>query len=88
MQACQLLKVHYHYYGNSISNSGNPFSDLGRLDLGLTDGFGVVINSCQIDFSYGYGLINISTGNDFILRNRVLGISVGYIFRKKEKINT
>ena len=73
-------KWYYHYYGNSISSSGNPFSDLGRLDFGLTAGISVVMNSCQIDFSYGYGLVNISKGNDFILKNRVLGISLSYKF--------
>jgi len=59
--------------------------DLKRLDFGLTMGAGVEINSIQIGLTYGLGLANISTYpyDDFKIKNRVLGLSVGYRFGGK-----
>lgn len=53
---------------------------LKRLDFGLIFGAGVAINSIQAGLSYGLGLANISADSDdgFNIKNRVLGITVGY----------
>jgi opacity protein-like surface antigen len=58
---------------------------LNRLDYGVTFGAGVDYNSFQIGLSYGLGLANISayTDDDVKIKNRVLGISVGYKFGGK-----
>ena len=65
------------------SFSSNAFDNLNKLDFGLTAGAGVSIYSFQIGLSYGFGLSNISSYSDVIIRNRVLGISVGYVFGGK-----
>jgi hypothetical protein len=67
----------------TISSSSNAFDGLNKLDFGLTAGVGVSIYSFQIGLSYGFGLSNISSYSDVIIRNRVLGISVGYVFGGK-----
>lgn len=56
--------------------------DLMRLDLGLTAGVGVEISAFQIGLTYGHGLMNISPYDnfDYRIKNRVLGLSVGYRF--------
>lgn len=56
--------------------------DLKRLDMGLTFGAGVEINSVLIGISYDLGLSNISAYQDYgtTSKNRVLKFSVGYIF--------
>jgi Outer membrane protein beta-barrel domain len=69
--------------GGAYSSSSNSFDNLNKLDFGLTAGAGVSIYSFQIGLSYGYGLSNISSYSPVIIRNRVLGISVGYIFGGK-----
>jgi hypothetical protein len=60
-------------------------SDLKRLDFGLTMGAGVEINSIQIGLTYNLGLANIVPFQEFgeKIKNRVLGISVGYKFGGK-----
>lgn len=59
--------------------------DLKRFDFGLAVGAGVEIKSFQIGLTYGLGLANISpdTEDGFKINNRVLGISVGYMFGGK-----
>jgi hypothetical protein len=56
--------------------------DLKRLDMGLTFGGGVEINSIMIGISYDLGLSNISTFQDYgtTSKNRVLKFSLGYRF--------
>ena len=56
--------------------------DLKRLDMGLTFGGGVEINSILIGISYDLGLSNISAYQDYgtTSKNRVLKFSVGYSF--------
>jgi hypothetical protein len=68
------------FISGTILSSSNAFDALKKSDIGLTAGAEVIINSFQIDFSYGYGLVNISTYSDVNIRNRVLGISVGCKF--------
>lgn len=53
-----------------------------RLEMGLTFGAGVEINSIVLAISYDLGLSNISTFQDYgsTVKNRVLKFSVGYRF--------
>ncbi len=53
-----------------------------RLDGGATVGLGVEIKSILIEASYDFGLTNISnvTANDTEVKNRVVKLSVGYVF--------
>lgn len=69
-------------YGGAISSyyTDSVFENLNRLDCGLIAETGIIIHSWQLSLSYGHGLVNISTDNDSILKNRVLGISLGYRF--------
>ncbi|MDD2412017.1 MAG: porin family protein [Bacteroidales bacterium] len=66
--------------------------DYRSLDFGLTMTAGVEIKSVQIMLSYGHGLANIAPKDyddddlddfDDIIRNRVIGISIGYKFGGK-----
>jgi len=56
--------------------------DMKPLDFGLNFGAGIGINSFIIDFQYGLGLANLSpyTENRTKLKNKVIGISIGYKF--------
>lgn len=72
-----------NFPGGTISSSSNAFDGLNKLDFGLTAGVGVSIYSFQIGLSYGFGLSNISSDSNVIIRNSVLGISLGYIFSGK-----
>lgn len=65
--------------------SDEESDDLKRLDFGLTMGAGVEISSFQIGITYGLGLANVSSYTDYETKanNRVLGITVGYIFGGK-----
>jgi hypothetical protein len=67
-------------WGSDIASS-----DLKRMDFGLIIGAGVELNSIQIGLNYSLGLANISPQTNVKIRNRVLGISVGYRFGKKKK---
>jgi hypothetical protein len=55
------------------------------FDFGLTAGAGVEFKGFFIGVSYEYGLANLSTysDDDSVINNRVLGISVGYLFGNK-----
>ncbi len=85
-------KSEYTYDGETETDeedikfgSDEDEDDFKRFDFGLTIGGGVEIKSIQIGLSYSLGLANISlyTDNGFKINNRVLGISVGYIFGGK-----
>ena len=59
--------------------------DFKRLDYGIIGGAGAQINSIKLEITYGLGLANISayTEDGFMLKNRVISLSVGYIFGGK-----
>ena len=85
-------KYEGNFNGETISveeyidwGSDEEYSDLKRMDFGLTVGAGVELNSIQIGLIYSLGLANISayTYGGSEVKNRVLGISVGYRFRGK-----
>lgn len=65
-------------YEDSYKEDIDFGNDLSRVEYGLSFGAGVEINSFQIGLTYGLGLGNISSNDEFY--NRVLGLSVGYIF--------
>lgn len=59
--------------------------DVKRLDYGLLIGAGAEFRSIQVGLSYGLGLANISPYTDYGSKanNRVLALSVGYVFFKR-----
>jgi len=64
--------------------SGNS-NELKRLDYGFTVGAGMEFNSFLIGLSYNFGLANISSTSDYgqKIKNKVLGLSIGYKFKSK-----
>lgn len=72
-------------YERDINWGSGQGDEIKRLDYGLTAGAGIEVSSFQIGLSYNFGLANISTitDNGMKLKNRVLGLSVGYKFGKK-----
>lgn len=56
--------------------------DVKRLDFGLTAGLGWEIRSIQIGLSYNLGLANIAADTSYgqKVNNKVLGLSVAYLF--------
>jgi len=64
--------------------SGNS-NELKRLDYGLTVGAGMELNSFLIGLSYNLGLANISSTTDYgqKIKNKVLGLSIGYKLKSK-----
>lgn len=54
--------------------------DFKRLDYGVSVGLGCEIDNFQIGLSYSYGLPDISPRSDETYKNRVLGISMGWLF--------
>jgi len=68
-------------WGNEEDSDG-----LKRLDYGLIIGAGVEIKSFQFGFNYNYGMANLTNSPQeyWGLRNRVLGVSVGYKFGKEK----
>jgi hypothetical protein len=69
-------------YKRDIYWGSGTDAEFRRLDFGLTAAAGVEIRSIQIGLSYNLGLANISTftDNGVKIKNRVLGLSVGYKF--------
>lgn len=61
--------------------------DFKKFDYGLTFGAGVKISSVQVGFVYNWGLANISPGSEAgaSASNRMMGVSVGYMFGKSKK---
>jgi len=63
----------------NIKYGSSPDSDLKRLDLGLNFGIGFEVKNILIRGQYGLGLSTLDPrGSD--IKNRVIGISVGYLF--------
>lgn len=66
-----------------ITEWGNELNDdYTRLEMGLTIGGGVEMNSVMMGISYDHGFTNISSLQKYgeLDKNRVLKFSVGYIF--------
>lgn len=80
-------------YGKEFSNGGEGSaitwgsnSEFKRMDMGLDIGAGVKIKAVQIGLTYSLGLVDINSysGNGSSMKNRVLSISVGYMFGNKK----
>jgi hypothetical protein len=67
----------------SLAVGSSDDDDLKALDYGFNIGAGIEINDAiTIGLQYGLGLANlfIDSDNGYKLNNRVIGISVGYMF--------
>lgn len=60
-------------------------SDMKAIDYGLNIGAGFEINNLQIRAQYGLGLNNLDpqSDSDFDMKNKVIGISIGYMFGRE-----
>jgi len=67
----------------SFGNTDND--DMKPLDFGINIGAGVNLNGLLISAQYGLGLANLvpSTTGDAEMKNRVIGISLAYLFGGK-----
>ncbi|MFA6619235.1 MAG: porin family protein [Candidatus Neomarinimicrobiota bacterium] len=63
---------------------GSDFDEYKNLDMGLSIGAGIAYESIELGLSYQMGLISISgyTTDNYIKKNRVLAISLGYKLNK------
>ena len=76
-------KVSIDKDSESLDIGSSDDDDLKALDYGFNIGAGIEINDAiTIGLQYGLGLGNLSidTDNGYKLNNRVIGISVGYMF--------
>lgn len=66
-------------YGSTAEDDIKPF------DFGLNFGAGVNINGFLISAQYGFGLANLApdTTGDSEMKNKVIAISIGYLFGAK-----
>jgi hypothetical protein len=55
-----------------------------RFDYGLQAGIGVEVDKIVARVNYSYGFANIARSTDAINKNKVLGISLGYILNLKK----
>jgi hypothetical protein len=69
----------------SIKWGDDPNNDmLKRLEFGVCGGGGIEYNNFLLGINYAYGLNNISSSStEGTLKNRVFGISLGYIINKQ-----
>lgn len=57
--------------------------DIKPLDIGLTIGAGVYLNKWKFGIGYQGGIINLSPGDEYILRNKMGYLRVAYLLNKK-----
>jgi len=57
---------------------------LKKFEFGLTAGVGIELKAFQIGITYNLGLSNLGVEDDTVLKNRVLGVWVAYLFGKKK----
>jgi hypothetical protein len=69
-------------HNQDINWGTNSDDDLRRPDFGMTVAVGAEISSIQFGLYYNLGLANISatTDNGYKIKNKVLGLTVGYKF--------
>jgi len=65
--------------------SNSDDDDMKRFDFGISIGAGVQFGAINVGAGYALGLINTSayTDNGYIMKNKVLSVSVGYKFGGK-----
>jgi hypothetical protein len=57
--------------------------DVKAMDFGLNIGVGVNVSNFLVTAQYGLGLSNLSNSSGETVKNKVIGISVGYLFGGK-----
>jgi len=67
-----------------VSFGSGENDHLKKFDFGLTAGIGIELKAIQLGITYNLGLSNIGEDDDTVLKNRVLGVSVAYLFGKKK----
>ena len=70
---------------SDINFGSEENDDMKPFDMGLNIGAGVKFSSLLISAQYGFGLTNLSNGSvsDTEMKNRVIGISLAYLFGGK-----
>jgi hypothetical protein len=53
-----------------------------RLDYGMQAGIGMIIQKIAFRVNYSYGLANIAQYENYTNKNRIIGISLGYVITK------
>ncbi|HRY31392.1 MAG TPA: porin family protein [Bacteroidales bacterium] len=67
-------------YDESIKFGSSEEDDLKGMDFGLNIGAGFEFSGIQVRAQYGLGLANLSTYSEGDIKNKVIGISVAYMF--------
>jgi hypothetical protein len=76
-------KLEMDVMGTSINVSediefGSGEDQMRRLDYGINAGVGLEFTGFKIGAQYGLGLSNLANDDDYKMKNRVIGVSVGY----------
>lgn len=73
-----------HVYDGIVDYTGEMGKDgqWQRFDYGMQAGIGMNIQRIAFRINYSYGLANVSKLEDFTNKNRIIGISLGYIINK------
>lgn len=89
------MKIKYTMNGETNTNKetlhfGSGDDEVKRFDYGLIGGAGIGYKAFQFGITYSLGLANMSnyTDDGSVVKNRVLGISAGYMFGKNKKPKT
>jgi len=61
---------------------GSGDNDVNRFDFGLNLGAGIQINQFLISVQYGIGMANLANSAGDKINNKVVGITLGYMFGK------
>lgn len=71
-------------YDGTVVHTGemNKDGQWKRFDCGIQAGIGVLIQRIAFRINYSYGLANIARHENSTNKNRVIGISLGYIINK------
>jgi hypothetical protein len=61
---------------------GSEDDQMRRIDYGINAGIGLEFQNFKVGAQYGLGLGNLSNDDDATIKHRVIGVSVGYFFRR------
>jgi len=69
------------YFGYALKVDGKAFKDkINKFDWGIGLGGGVEIWKLQLDARYSWGLQNVSSVNEFEMKNNRFTLSLAYLF--------
>lgn len=74
------------YKAEGVSSNIKFYGDnreMNAFDLGLNVGLGVEVQNFQISAQYGLSLTDLAPGSSDTSKNRVLGVSIAYLFGGK-----